>query len=285
VRSLTSGKLRWNPKHLLHLIPFCLLQAIILHFYHFQPTEHKLEIVGAILNLNQPPEVFMLMVLVFLHIFLYLGACQRLIKKYNRQIEHIYSTINLSWIKNTLRSLTFILILSLLVSVMQFMGNPLLFNISLVVLMVTLALFIGGVLFRAFEEPQLFVRLSDTKYASSRLTDNQKVAIENRIKQVLAQGKIYLNPDTTITDLADALDLSARQVSQVINQQFNQSFFELINSYRIKEAQTIIKNSKDPKMTILEVMYKVGFNSKSSFNTQFKKIIGLTPSEFKRLHQ
>ena len=63
--------------------------------------------------------------------------------------------------------------------------------------------------------------------------------------------------------------------------ELGKSFFDLINSYRIEEAKKMIKEPEDEKMTISEVMYKVGFNSKSSFNTAFKKYTGLTPSEYK----
>ena len=60
-------------------------------------------------------------------------------------------------------------------------------------------------------------------------------------------------------------------------------FFDFINAYRIKEVQNILKESTDDKLTVLEAMYQAGFNSKSSFNTAFKKETGLTPTEFRKM--
>jgi AraC-like DNA-binding protein len=61
-----------------------------------------------------------------------------------------------------------------------------------------------------------------------------------------------------------------------------QNFFDFINRYRIEEAQRLLTDPPDKKITVLEVLYECGFNSKSSFNTLFKKHTGLTPSEFKK---
>ena len=60
-----------------------------------------------------------------------------------------------------------------------------------------------------------------------------------------------------------------------------QHFYDLINRYRIEEAARLLTDPEDEKITILEVLYQVGFNSKSSFNTLFKKYMGMTPTEFR----
>jgi AraC-like DNA-binding protein len=61
-----------------------------------------------------------------------------------------------------------------------------------------------------------------------------------------------------------------------------QNFYDFINRHRIDEASRLLTNPADEKITILEVLYEVGFNSKSSFNTLFKKYTGLTPTEFRK---
>ena len=68
----------------------------------------------------------------------------------------------------------------------------------------------------------------------------------------------------------------------MINETVGQNFFDFVNRYRIEEAKKLLANPADKKITVLEVLYEVGFNSKSSFNTLFKKHTGLTPSEFKK---
>ena len=62
----------------------------------------------------------------------------------------------------------------------------------------------------------------------------------------------------------------------------NQNFFDFINGYRIKEAKRLLVDPKGELLTILAIAEEVGFNSKSSFNTAFKKITGMTPTEYKK---
>ena len=94
--------------------------------------------------------------------------------------------------------------------------------------------------------------------------------------------KPYLEPELTLDVLASQLSVKSKFLSQTINELLQQNFFEFINNYRISEAKRLLTNPKDKKITVLEVMYEVGFNSKSSFNTLFKKDTGITPSEFKK---
>ena len=70
-------------------------------------------------------------------------------------------------------------------------------------------------------------------------------------------------------------------LSVLINHHLNQHFFDFINEYRIQKAMQILKNPSKKKLTILEILYEVGFNSKSSFNTAFKKHTNQTPTEFR----
>jgi len=284
-RSLTALTPFWKPLYVLHLAPVVLLQLVAILFFHSQPVSYKRDIINHILNLEQPPEIFILTLVIFTHIIGYIITSGLLIQRYTNKMKNNYSTLNLSWMKNVLRSLAYLVALSLLVSILQYFGEPLYFEIGLLVLMASISVFISNVLFRALEEPQMFVfQDSCDKYRGSNLSGPEVEVIADKIKNAIEQDMLYLDPNTTISDLADAVGITARQVSQVINQSFRQNFFELINSYRIMEAQKIIKHSADPKMTILEIMYKAGFNSKSSFNTQFRKFTGITPSEFKRLH-
>jgi AraC-like DNA-binding protein len=70
--------------------------------------------------------------------------------------------------------------------------------------------------------------------------------------------------------------MNSRDLSILINQNLNQHFFDFINKYRIIEAMNILKNPAKKELTVLEILYEVGFNSKSSFNT------GFTSTQFKK---
>ena len=105
---------------------------------------------------------------------------------------------------------------------------------------------------------------------------------KEKLLNLIDTEKLYLNPQISLADLAERMSLSSKHLSQVINQSFDKSFFDFINSYRVREVQRILKESNDDKLTVLEAMYEAGFNSKSSFNTAFKKETGQTPTEFRK---
>jgi len=86
----------------------------------------------------------------------------------------------------------------------------------------------------------------------------------------------------SLSELAKKIGESPHHVSQVINEKLNESFFELLASYRVEEAKRILSDNKNDNMTIEEVSEIVGYNSKTAFNNAFKKLTGKTPSEFRK---
>jgi AraC-like DNA-binding protein len=102
-----------------------------------------------------------------------------------------------------------------------------------------------------------------------------------RLKEHMEQAEPYLDPDLTIQNLATQLHLPVREVSTLINHHLGQHFFDFVNEYRILKAMRLLADNTHPQPTVLEILYAVGFNSKSSFNTGFKKYTGLTPTQYR----
>jgi len=123
---------------------------------------------------------------------------------------------------------------------------------------------------------------SKPKYASSGLTDFQIQKYTDDLTTIMNNDKPYLNPSLTIDNLSTQLDLNSWDLSRLINDRFGQNFFNFINGFRIVEAKRLLSDSSDGKKTVLEILYEVGFNSKSAFNTAFKKHTGMTPTDYKR---
>jgi AraC-like DNA-binding protein len=98
----------------------------------------------------------------------------------------------------------------------------------------------------------------------------------------LEQEKPYTDPDLQLQNLADHLGIPSYQLSQIINTELRQNFYELINSLRIAEAKHRLIDPANQHITILAIAYDIGFNSKSTFNTAFKKYTKMTPSQFKK---
>ena len=91
--------------------------------------------------------------------------------------------------------------------------------------------------------------------------------------------KPFLQPGFSLPDLAQRLGTTVHILSQVINENLSKSFFEMTAAYRVEEAKKLLKEKQNIKVE--EIAEQVGYNSKSSFNTAFKKITGKTPSEFR----
>jgi AraC-like DNA-binding protein len=105
--------------------------------------------------------------------------------------------------------------------------------------------------------------------------------IEKRLYYLLEIEKIYRNEKLSLISLSDRLKVTPHQLSWVINQKINKSFPSLINFYRVEEAKKKLSQSNQNETTILQVAFDAGFSTKTSFNRAFKKITGLTPSQYR----
>ncbi|MEP5341245.1 MAG: helix-turn-helix domain-containing protein [Algibacter sp.] len=119
------------------------------------------------------------------------------------------------------------------------------------------------------------------KYKKSSLTEENKDLILIAITNQMRNEKYFKSSTASLSSLAKAIGESSHHVSQVINEKLNQSFFEMLASFRVDEAKTILKSDIGKKLTIEEVAERVGYNSKSAFNTAFKKFTSQTPSAFR----
>ena len=98
--------------------------------------------------------------------------------------------------------------------------------------------------------------------------------------QFMETEKPYLDDKLTLQKLAAQFNLPEKQLSLLINQHTGKHFFDFINEFRINDAKTLLKEQS--QLTVLEVLYEVGFNSKSSFYTAFKKETNLTPTDYRK---
>lgn len=118
----------------------------------------------------------------------------------------------------------------------------------------------------------------ERKYEKSALDAAQSERIARKLERAMEQDCLYRNPNLTLGLLAQHVGVSLNYVSQTLNQNLGQSFFEFVNSWRIKEAIPLVEKGD---ATILAVAYEVGFNSRSSFYSAFKRETGQTPTSYK----
>ena len=121
------------------------------------------------------------------------------------------------------------------------------------------------------------------KYAGSLLSEEGNKLLYTSLLDLMEQEKVYLNNKLTIDEVAKRLMTNRSYLSQMINDKFKTNFNNFIIEYRVKEAQRLLLENNTNNYSIEGVSISVGFNSKSTFNSAFKKFTGIRPSEFIQL--
>ena len=121
------------------------------------------------------------------------------------------------------------------------------------------------------------------KYEKSGLTESLSRELMQNLVRLFDKEKIYKENDLNLERLADRLNTTRHNASQVINEHFEMNFHELVNKYRITEAKQILDTDNQRNLNIIDVAYEVGYNNKVTFNKAFKKDTQVTPSEYQRM--
>jgi AraC-like DNA-binding protein len=116
-------------------------------------------------------------------------------------------------------------------------------------------------------------------YARSSLTPVIRDRIRRKVRHALETDRLYRDPSLSLRALAEGLKENPHYLSQVLNQDLGSNFYDLVNQCRIEEAKALLLAS--PERTVLEIALAVGFNSKSTFHTAFRRHAGTTPSAFR----
>ncbi len=122
------------------------------------------------------------------------------------------------------------------------------------------------------------------KSTKSTKTTVHPVKAEETVKRVLfllEVEHIYRQEDISLQSLSELLNMPAYQLSQVINDKLNKTFFELVNHYRVEEVKQRLGNPAEQSKKIIEIAFEAGFNTKTAFNRTFKKYTGQTPSQYR----
>jgi len=166
------------------------------------------------------------------------------------------------------------------------MDAPQIFNLLTMSSLSINFIFATAVVYKGLKYPEIFSGIEEKpKYAQSKLTKQESEKHIKQLLQFMNTSKPYLEPSLSLTELAENLTIHPRYLSQEINDTLNQNFYDFVNSYRIEEAKKLFSDPKNRKKTVLEILYEVGFNSKSVFNNAFKKHTGITPTQFRKIQQ
>ncbi len=284
VLALVKKEFRFGKISLLHFLPFILV--ILLNIYRCiaHPRSELLH-----KNIQLFGNVYrIILVIQIIHIFIYIYFIKKILKEHELKIKSTLSSIeniNLKWLNLTVILFRTIFGLVGIFLILYYAGLNIdeYFN-SIIPVLVSITIL--GLGYWGFRQPIIFPYETDNKkskkYEWSTLSDEQADLYLNKLKLAMNQEKPYLESSLTLQRLADMTGISPHHVSQIINERMNQNFFDFINYYRIKEAKRLLVDPRGELLTILAIAEEVGFNSKSSFNTAFKKATGMTPTEYKK---
>jgi AraC-like DNA-binding protein len=105
---------------------------------------------------------------------------------------------------------------------------------------------------------------------------------KEQLLHLMESEKPYLDPELSLLKLAQLMQCSTHELSHLINQGFERNFYQFINAYRIEESKRLLQDQKLDHLNILAIGFEAGFNSKTTFNTTFKQLVGMSPLEFRK---
>jgi AraC-like DNA-binding protein len=287
-----------SKKSLLHFVPYTIILIVLIPGYFIplinDPDADWVEL------LYETDLYKVTYISLHVQIFVYYFLIFRMLYKYKQIVLENYSSQkleNYKWLLQFILVYSFEMIVATLKNIIRFNSAVEIYNLAQSIVVVLILSIIFWLIIKALLNPRLFsgvyidVQLVKTILNSNTNSKNadsaEKLEQDNdqlirKLRLHMQENEPYLDSNLSIYDLAKQLDVPARELSVSINHTLNKHFFDFINEYRIKKAMDLIQNSSDEKLTILEILYEVGFNSKSSFNTAFKKHTGITPTEFKK---
>ena len=256
----------------------------------------------------QYPLTILINYLKFAQSIIYFFMARHTLRSYQRSIRQLYSEtsrIDLYWAKVLVYGYIIIVVSAVFIFSLM-LSFPQHFNLLLGVLMAISTPYIYIATFRGIMQPTIWQiqcnrnkKVVEEEIISAEVINAQKSAAEKiRIGKAVMNGdkidemvekiiglmeeeKLYQETDLTLQDLAKKLDSPTYQVSLAMNEGLKKNFYDLVNGYRVEEAKRLLLDSENRNYTILSVGFEAGFNSKTTFNTVFKKFTGHTPTDFR----
>ena len=296
---ISSDNHTFNPKYYLHFIPFLLVVIYGVIFVYLKSSEFKFLLIRN--ELEKPlPGLELISYLKPVHGIIYVFLTIQVVRGYNKKIKISFSNIeriNLNW----LRHLTVGLSVVWGIVVINYILNAFTarnVNMDHFIYMAASVL-IYSIGYLSLRQPQIFeqnTKKSESKipensglkpregisYQKSGLTDAEAQIYLKDLLEMMETDKPYLNSDLTLQELAGKLSMSTHNLSEILNTRLNQNFYDFINRYRVEEVKRRLAQEESEKYNLLAIAFDSGFNSKSAFNTIFKKQTGTTPSQYRK---
>ncbi len=277
-----------------HGIPFLILVVYLIFDFYFLSGSEKLAYYHRQTEVSTSFMIYLAEFLLNFSLPVYSVYSIMLLSKHSKQIKNTFSfteKIDLKWLRIILYlfvSISVIMLFTNLISdvfpIISFLTGD-----SYIFAALTIAIFFIG--YYGIKQKAIYPTTSKHKeetthtknsYQKSGLKSSSYEHYLQKLNRLLETEKIYLNARLTLKELADEMQMTENNLSQLINEGLNKTFYQLINEHRVEHFKRSISKSEFQHLSILGVALESGFNSKSSFNSIFKQHTGLTPSQFKK---
>jgi AraC-like DNA-binding protein len=289
VRSLIYKDFRPKRVDLFYFLPFVLYLCYEANNWYLLDTNTKLAILNGY-HIEEEP-FYTRFINLFRECFRsYCGIlCLLELRLYQKKIKDNFADIedvDLTWLKVLIIGFLIIRIQAILVTLGYMTSIDLNVSIAYSILgqisNFMVMFLISFLIFFSLRISKLFNGIDSSNAIEQQDKQTVDPAQVEALTNYMTKNKPYLNQLLTLDNLASQTSMPARQLSHVINRHFDKNFFEFINSYRIEESKELLTKMENQKVTMLEIMAQAGFNSKATFNTFFKKAVGMTPTQYRK---
>jgi len=289
IRSLIYSDFLFRKADLWHLVPIAIYFIYMLNAFYLQDNVFKRE-VALYFRFDLIQQYLSLDTLAKALRFGYALCGLYLISKYRDRLKEVYAdiaAIDLSWLKLMVTSFLFIMFVELLLAAIKIIGLFYPVKIDLLIYMGLSSYYakfltINLLLFFSALNVSALKRIQQKPVDLTAKVEPVSQEYIDRIEAYMRESKPYLKTSITFESLSELLDVPPRELSATLNRHFKVNFYEFINNYRIEDAKCLLKSEAYKGKTITEIFTEVGFNSKSVFNTFFRKAEGMTPSEYRK---
>lgn len=293
-RSLALIDFKITGRDLYHLAPFALFNFFLLiasfspgmssgirldHVQHEQETSLSFNIFLTLTALSGP---------------LYFLLCIRLFRHLDANISRNFSTlekVNLDWLRKLVLSFGIVWTIFVAFAAIHHVFHLFSWDFCTDGLFLSLSAFVILIGYFGIKQQVIFVQYPERKreyvtearpkYAGVTLEEKDAEEYVSRLQRFMDREKPYLDPNLSLPDLAEKLQMPSHLLSRVLNERLNLNFFDFVNQYRVRHVQALIHDPSYSHLSLLGIAFESGFNTKSAFNRVFKKMTGQTPSQFK----
>ena len=287
---------RFNKKDTLHFIPAFLALIVLPTMVYLSP----MPVAVRPEELDRSVEHYLLLLnwLMFVHAMTYALLSTVKLRQHRRKIRNVFSSIEkvqLNWLLNITYLILAVLAVFAIENILMSFGIRLTnyyagSSIMIAVYIYTLG-YMGILRMDVFLDPRVSSSIQQVpeasvadrqKYQKSGLSQEKAAEYLDHLLTFMEAKKPFHDNGLTLNQLAEMVNLTPHNLSEILNTLLGKNFFDFINSYRVNEVKAALQDATKSHLTLLAIAFDAGFNSKTAFNTIFKKSTGKTPSEYRQ---